>query len=952
MLCSIGVAITQSRPDETIRHYLSGTGFDDAIAWDFTVTDGRRAGEATTIPVPSVWEQHGFGSYNYGHDEDKASEQGRYRHTFEVPEGWRDRHVELVFDGVMTDAEVTVNGRSAGPLHQGAFYRFRYDVTQLLSFGEENVLEVLASKQSANRSVNLAERDADYWVFGGIFRPVFLEVSPRQGIDRIAVDTRHAGAFSVGVFTRGVVEDDAQVRLQFEPASGALSVPAIEALERSASVVGGDRAIRLTGRAAPVEAWSAEHPNLYRATVELLQDGKVLHRVVETVGFRTIEARPREGLFVNGHRVLLKGVNRHSFWPDSGRTLTDELNRRDAELIKAMNLNAVRMSHYPPDPAFLDACDELGLYVINELGGWHDAYDFGVGRKLVREMVERDVNHPSIIMWANGNEGGHNFALDSWFGDLDPQDRIVLRPRSHWKGFETMHYPTFEELRASLDETTRTNQWRELMGEMPLVMPTEMLHGLYEGGSGAGLEDFWSLLSESPYGIGGFLWAFTDEAIVRTDLEGELDTDGNHAPDGILGPYRERTGNFYAVRAGFAPLRVEARSEPFDGWLRIRNLYDMTNLSEVTLDWEALALCEPCEETLDSPDKTAAPSGTVHGPSAGPGETAALEIPLPSDDDFGHFDRFNAVRITARDRSSRELGTWVFPTATLPTLPKTPETEPRGSTENTANHVTVDEGDGLITMQVIQRGQPGARVSIDKTTGRLTALGAGSETFFSWTEQTAGPRPSNAEPAGRSSTRWTRDANTATVEVSTDPDPEATSLIHSMRWTLTPTGWLKLEIDSETRSALAHHGLVFGIDRDQFHQLRWLGNGPFRVWANRRQGATLGLWSRSSADPEVEGFYSGVHWAELTVGEHRLTLYLEGAEWLGLFSPTFPEDARTAIAEVSPFQGFGVYHAIPGIGTKFNTAGELGPQGLPSAPGRFETTVWLKASAATGPASQ
>src|SRR6266700_5818774 len=138
---------------QTERRYLSGQGPRDAVPWEFTVTGGRRAGEPAMIPVPSNWELHGFGSYNYGQDAAKKSdEHGLYRTRFSVPEAWAGRHIRLVFEGVMTDATVKINGRSAGPTHAGAFYRFHYDVTSLVKFGEAeaNLLEVDVAKVSAN----------------------------------------------------------------------------------------------------------------------------------------------------------------------------------------------------------------------------------------------------------------------------------------------------------------------------------------------------------------------------------------------------------------------------------------------------------------------------------------------------------------------------------------------------------------------------------------------------------------------------------------------------------------------------------------------------------------------------------------------------------------------------------------------------------------------------------
>src|ERR1043165_6992966 len=183
----------QGNNTQTQVRYLSGTGNDDAVLWDFYCTAGRRSGAWAKIAVPSNWELQGFGAYNFGrpYDEKKnpvAREQGKYRTRFLVPAAWRGKVVRVVFDGVMTDAEVLVNGKPAGPVHQGSFYRFKYDITPLLDFGASNLLEVNVSKVSANESVNRAERfGSDYWVFGGIFRPVYLEALPPEVIDRTAV---------------------------------------------------------------------------------------------------------------------------------------------------------------------------------------------------------------------------------------------------------------------------------------------------------------------------------------------------------------------------------------------------------------------------------------------------------------------------------------------------------------------------------------------------------------------------------------------------------------------------------------------------------------------------------------------------------------------------------------------------------------------------------------------
>src|SRR5690606_22198705 len=271
-----------------------------------------------------------------------------------------------------------------GPTHQGAFYTFRYDISDLLVYGGENVLEVTVAKHSANSSVNDAERKADYWIFGGIFRPVWLEILPETHIETLAVDAKHHGKLTVKAAVNGRA-DALAVKLfdsDGQPVGGAMALRA-----------GGD-GFWGTAQFQGISPWSPESPTLYTAELTLSRDGEAEHRVTQRIGFRTVEVRPRDGIYVNGVKMKFKGVNRHSFRPESGRTTSPRISVEDVELMKAMNMNAVRMAHYPPDGHFLDACDSLGLFVIDELAGWHGQYDTPTGAKLVKEMLEHDRNHP------------------------------------------------------------------------------------------------------------------------------------------------------------------------------------------------------------------------------------------------------------------------------------------------------------------------------------------------------------------------------------------------------------------------------------------------------------------------------------------------------------------------------------------------------------------------------
>ena len=431
----------------TQRQYLSGRGSDDMVQWDFYCTGGNNSGKWTKIGVPSCWELQGFGTYQYGmkfygkaFPDGVADEKGMYKYEFTLPEEWANHHIDLVFEGSMTDTQVMINKRKAGDLHQGAFYRITYDVTDRVFFGDKkNLLEVTVSKESANAGVNLAERRADYWNFGGIFRPVFIVCKPAINIERTAIDAKADGSFNAYVLLNHTLEG-AKVRTTISDMDGK------KVAENTTNVRTGSDHADVSFNVSNPKLWTAETPNRYQVEFALVDaDGKTLHIEKDKFGFRTIETRAGDGLYINGKKVNIRGVNRHSFWPESGRTLNKQLNIADVELIKSMNMNSVRLSHYPADPEFYDACDSLGLYVMSELSGWHGHHETINGQKLIKEMVIRDVNHPCVIWWSNGNEKGWNTELDGEFHKWDIQKRPVLHPQGNYGGYETMHYRSYGE---------------------------------------------------------------------------------------------------------------------------------------------------------------------------------------------------------------------------------------------------------------------------------------------------------------------------------------------------------------------------------------------------------------------------------------------------------------------------------------------------------------------------
>ena len=629
--------VTNAQNTKTL--YLSGTGLGNTVTWDFYCSEGMNSGKWSKIEVPSQWELQGFGEYTFGRfylvkGAKPSDETGLYRYKFKVPADWKDKQVSIVFEGVMTDTEVKINNKLAGDIHQGGFISFNYDITDKLKFGKSNELEVKVWKESANKSVNAAERRADWWLFGGIYRPVYLKAIPKIHIERIAVNATADGKLSTEVHMNNLPKG-------YSLATSLTPVGENKSIGRQTTTLDSGNVQTISTDWEGIRTWDCEHPNLYLLRLELLDNQKrLVHIHEERIGFRTVEFRPKDGIYINGTKVVMKGVNRHSFHPDGGRTTNKEISLQDALLIKEMNMNAVR-SHYPPDKHFLDVCDSLGIFYLEEFPGWHGRYDEKVGEKLLKEMMAHDVNHPCIFLWSNGNEGGWNKKLDTRFADYDPQKRHVIHPWADFNQLDTHHYPAYQTGTARL-----ANGYN-------VFMPTEFLHGQYDKGLGAGLEDYWSNYTSNPLFAGGFLWTFMDEAVARSDKGGILDSDGPNGPDGIVGPRREKEGSFYTVREVWAPIQFKNMFiTPFKGEFAVSNTYLFTNLKECSMRYRLYATPSP----LKGGQRSLLNEGTVSLPPIDPGETGKAHMKLPD-----NFFQGDVLELEAYDRNEKSICTWTWP---------------------------------------------------------------------------------------------------------------------------------------------------------------------------------------------------------------------------------------------------------------------------------------------------
>ncbi len=911
-----------AKNSHTQRIYLSGRGADDIVQWDFFCTDGANSGKWTKIGVPSCWELQGFGTYQYGmrwygkaFPDGVANEKGMYKYEFDVPNAWRDKMIYIVFEASMTDTEVKINGQKAGEIHQGAFNRFSYDIGRRLKFGKKNLLEVTVSKESTNAGVNLAERRADYWNFGGIFRPVFLEVKPAIHISQFSINAKADGTFSANCYLNRAFEN-ANIKTAILDSKGKIIA------ENTSTIKSGSDFTNISFPVKNPLLWTAETPNRYMAWVSLVDNkGNTIHQISEKFGFRTIEVRPSDGLYINGTKVLIKGVNRHSFRPESGRTLSKEKNIEDVLLIKSMNMNAVRLSHYPADPEFLEACDSLGLYLMNELSGWHGKHDTPNGKKLVKSLVERDVNHPCVIWWANGNEGGWNTELDSEYHKYDPQKRPVLHPQGNFSHFETMHYRSYGES-------------QEYMRKPEIFMPTEFLHGLYDGGHGAGLYDYWEMMRKHPRCAGGFLWVLADEGVKRVDMNGFIDNQGNWGADGIVGPNHEKEGSFYTIKEIWSPVQIVEKSidRNFNGIFNIENRYDFLNTNTCRFVWQQVKFPSAYDEKgkvkilnqgeLKNVNIAAKTSGKIN-----------LNTNIDAQAD--------ALYLTAIDYRGEELWRWSF---ALPTgnqnaaivsgaTPTTQKSCDEFVVTAGKTQFTFSEKDGELKSVVVD----GKTISFGNGPRFIAARRSDRslDQFYNHDDE-------HSRSKERTYTEFTEKAIFTGFETKSEVNKLIITANYKLgnldkaEWTIAADGTITLDYSFNFSAVVDLMGVKFDYPEDKMLSKRWLGQGPYRVWQNRMHGTVYDVWETDYNDPipgesftypEFKGYFANVNWMTLKTKEGIISIENQTPDtYIGVYQP---RDGRDKLLYTLPESGISILNVIPAVRNKVNSTDLNGPSAQP-----------------------
>ena len=866
--------------------------------------------EWATMPVPGNWEINGYGvpiytNVNYPfpknppfipHDDNPT---GCYRHSFQVPEAWEGRRVILHFESGLAAMEVWLNGSSVG-YAEGTKTAVEFDITPYIVAGE-NLLAVKGYRWSDGSYLE----DQDFWRLSGFDRGVKI-----YSVD----DVRIADAFVIADLDKGYKSGllDARVTLENsgkEPFSGVAELFLVDA--KGLSIVNQKREVAIDGGAsleltftkvvAKVKQWSDEHPNLYTTVVVLRSDaGEVVEATSVRTGFRKVEIRDAQ-LLLNGKRLMINGVNIHEHNPATGHVINRELMLKDIALMKQHNINAVRTSHYPQPTEWYDLCDEYGILLVDEANieahgcgtGWHESYpEFhpshraewkGAHHDRVRAMVERDKNHPSVILWSMGNESSDGEVYGEMYEWIKRRDRTRFVQLE--QGYGGPHtdivcpmYPPMNEFRRYAERTDMRK---------PYIL-CEFAHAM--GNSTGNFREYFDIMEGHPHMQGGFIWDWVDQGIDATGRDGRhywgyggdfgawmYPHDENFCCNGIVSPDRTPHPGLNEVKKVYQDINFEMVD---DGKVRIINDFNFSDLSEYAFSYEVL-----CEGHSVA-------SNEIKGVSCKAGESVVVGVELPEKMAGKEY----MLNLYAKQRLSHPLIPMDYVVAMEQIALSDYDfdhTAPTGTLE-------IERGEGWLVAYAKEVG-----VLFNTRNGRLERYVAnGRDVMQQLPEPWFWRAPTDNDwGAGfqRTANVW-RTNRGRTVDSSVE-EFEDRVVVRNVRelvdapslftttYTFMADGSLKVEVDWERKGEFVPElprlgmRMIFG---EEYKNFTYYGRGPWENYSDRKESSFVGLYEQSAFEqlfpyvrPQESGNKSDVRWLELT-NDEGIGVRVEGLQPLSV----------------------------------------------------------------------
>ncbi len=919
---------------------------DDFFAADFAGADW------SDIPVPSNWELQGHGQpiytnitypftpnildpnlkYDWKGPQPprppfiyRDNPVGSYYRDFELPEQWKNDSIILHFGGVSSAFYVWVNGRKVG-YSQDSCLAAEFDVTKFVKAGT-NRLAVQVFRWSDGSYLE----DQDMWRLSGIQREVLLLAQPKIALDDCFVRTNFDAQLqdaTLKIRTRVAVDPEQakdlegwKITAQLHDAEGktVLESPLSCAVEEVYDERWPARDLpafsHLEGKVKQPRKWSAEDPYLYQLVFNVVSpDGVVAESRRQSIGFRKIEISEKRELLVNGKPIKLMGVNRHDHHPVLGKALTREEMSKDVELLKQFNFNAVRTSHYPNDPYFLDLCDQYGLYVMDEaniethhLGSFipsTPSWTAAICSRVYR-MVERDKNHPSIVSWSLGNESGTGPGLAAaagWIRNFDPSRFIHYEGaqgdptdpdyvEDDGVGYKSQGWPTMANpndakyvdiiSRMYPDLSQLVNMSENPKLDRPIVM-CEYLHAM--GNSIGGLGEFWDEIRVRPNLMGGFIWDMVDQGLEKKNENGETffayggdfgdaPNNKNFCLNGVFASDRTPNPHAWECKYVFQPVAIKS-AEGNLGAIELTNRFAFTNLKQYELRWS------------QSKNGTVTQSGTLPVQDIAAGASAVINVPCETsnlDNDADHW-----LRITLHESRKRpwcDAGYKVASQQLLLQAAAAKETVAK----NTSGKIEVDQSKAAIK---ISGGVFSAEVS--SKTGELVSWKLGG------VEQLLSPlrlnfdRPStDNDRLAASSGTFRKSRNTwkkmlqqcetyvsvvdsdndgqLTVQVKKGVPNQKVRILANYRFSSDGTIDVSLQVDADpSLPDLIRVGVTMGLS-SKLSNTTYYGRGPWENYPDRKRGAEVGQFESASdtmfhsyAMPQENGNRTDTRWLKLS----------------------------------------------------------------------------------------
>ena len=877
-----------AQPDEAPEGFWA-EGYDDST-WD-------------TMPVPGNWEIEGYGypiytNVNYPHPNDPPhvplydNPTGCYRKSFTLPEGWDSRRTILHFESGLAAMYIWVNGSEVG-YSEGTKTAVEFDITPYLRKGD-NTIAIKGLRWSDGSYLE----DQDFWRLSGFDRGIKL-----YSVDHIRIGDVHVVADLDETYANGLY--NALVTLQNtndKPFKGVIEVSLLKTrYDYATREQRCDKAIAMFSKGITVEAgsnldidfsrklanigtWSHERPTLYTTLVTLKDlKGNIIECTACNTGFRKVEIK--DGiLLLNGKPLLINGVNIHEHNPATGHVVNTELMIKDIDLMKQHNINAVRTSHYPQPTEWYDLCDIHGILLVDEANiechgcgtGWHDSYpDFhpshreewkGTHHDRVRSMVERDKNHPSVIIWSMGNESSDGEVYGEMYDWIHKRDKT--RPVQLEQGYGGEHtdiicpmYSPFSELERYASRTLTK----------PFIL-CEYAHAM--GNSTGNLREFYDIINSSPHLQGGFIWDWVDQGIDAKGRDGRhywayggdfgaymYTHDENFCCNGLVLPDRTPHPGLMEVKKVYQDIEFEYS----DGKLRIKNNFNFNDLSQYSFSYTLHREGEIVEQEALQNIQCAA------------GESVEIELTLPAMDNGKEYTLNIAASAMMQDLvNPGTVQTRVIATEQFVLQPYNfTYAQPVGSIE-------IDEGDGWLAAYA-----GGCGVLFNTKTGGLARyVSAERDLMLQLPEPWFWRAPTDNDwGAGfqRTANVWRtnrRKALGATVEKHDDRVVVTGKYYlvdapseYTLTYTFMADGALKVEAEWKRQGEYVPELPRFGmrmIFPQNYTHLTFYGRGPWENYSDRNESSFIGLYEQSTSEqlfpyvrPQESGNKSDVRYVEL-----------------------------------------------------------------------------------------